>query len=97
MTKAVLRDLDTAPIGEGLRATLAFLRTMTLEPDALGPADVARVRAAGVERAAIYDAIYVATAFNVIVRLADTFRFELLDPDGYRASARSLLRFGYRV
>lgn len=70
---------------------------MTLDPDALGPEDVARVRAAGVDADAIRDAIYVATAFHVIVRLADAFAFELLDAAGYHASAQSLLRFGYRI
>jgi alkylhydroperoxidase family enzyme len=93
----VLRDLDTAPIAEGLRAALRFLRTMTLTPDELVAADAAACIAAGVDKDQLRDAIYVAVAFNTIVRLADSFRFTLLDDDGYKASARSLLRFGYRV
>ena len=70
---------------------------MTLDPEALGIADVAAARAAGIGSEAIRDAIYVATAFAVIVRLADAFGFELLDEAGYQAAARSLLRFGYRI
>lgn len=93
----MLRDLDSAPIAEGLRTTLRLLQTMTLAPDELAPADVAACRAAGVTTEAIRDAIYVAVAFNTIVRLADSFRFTLLDDEGYKASARSLLRFGYKV
>lgn len=93
----MLRDLDTAPIAEGLRATLRFLRTMTLAPDDLTTAEAAACLAAGVDKTQIRDAIYVAVAFNTIVRLADSFRFTLLDDDGYKAAARSLLRFGYRV
>jgi hypothetical protein len=70
---------------------------MTLDPDALGAEDVATVRGAGVGVTAIRDAIYVATAFHVIVRLADAFGFQLLDAAGYQASAQSLLRYGYRI
>lgn len=93
--EAALRDPATAPISPALAATLEFLRVMTLRPDELGPEHAATTRAAGVEREALREAIYVATAFNTIVRLADGLGFDLLDDEGYRASARSLLRFGY--
>jgi alkylhydroperoxidase family enzyme len=69
--EAVLRDFRSAPIGEPLRATLAFLERMTLEPDRLGPQDAAAVRAAGVAGEALREAIYVAAAFNLITRVAD--------------------------
>jgi alkylhydroperoxidase family enzyme len=70
--QAVLADHLTAPIGDGLRATLTFLQTMTLRPAELGSADAAAVRAAGVPQEALRDAIYVAWAFNLISRVADT-------------------------
>jgi alkylhydroperoxidase family enzyme len=76
--QAVLADHRSAPIGEGLRATLTFLQTMTLRPAELGPADAAAVRRAGVPDEALRDAIYVAWAFNLITRLADTVRAEPL-------------------
>jgi alkylhydroperoxidase family enzyme len=69
--EAVLADVDSAPIGRGLRATLRFLRTMTLAPESLAPADAERVLAAGVSRAALRDAIEVSAGFNLITRLAD--------------------------
>lgn len=93
----MLRDPETAPISEELRATLVFLRAMTLEPDALGVDHVAATRAAGVDREALRDAIYVATCFNVIVRMADALGFDLLDDEGYAKTAKMLLRFGYRM
>ncbi|MBC8072876.1 MAG: hypothetical protein IAG13_31430 [Deltaproteobacteria bacterium] len=93
----MLRDPETAPISEALRATLVFLRAMTLEPDALGVDHVAATRAAGVDREALRDAIYVATCFNVIVRMADALGFDLLDDEGYAKTAKMLLRFGYRM
>lgn len=69
----MLADHTTAPIDERLRATLGFLRTMTVAPDELDADALAAVRAAGVGDAALRDAIYVAFAFNVITRIADSF------------------------
>jgi alkylhydroperoxidase family enzyme len=40
----VATDWRTAPLAEGLRATLGFLEKMTLHPDELDAADVQRVR-----------------------------------------------------
>ncbi len=93
----MLRDPERAPISEELRATLVFLRQMTLDPDGLSTDHVAATRAAGVDREALRDAIYVATAFNTIVRIADGLGFELLDDAGWQKTAKNLLRFGYRL
>ena len=69
----MLRDWRTAPIDERLRATLGFLRTLTLTPDELAPEDLEHVRAAGASDDALRDAVHVAFAFNLITRLADAF------------------------
>lgn len=79
-----------------LRATLAFLRKVTREHDAVTPDDVRAVLAAGVTRAQIADALNVGFAFNVITRLADTFAFEVGPPSSFDAGARMLLGRGYR-
>jgi alkylhydroperoxidase family enzyme len=71
----VLADYRTAPIGEGLRATLAFLARVTLEPAEIGPADAEAPRRAGVSDEALADALYVCAFFNLIDRLADAFAF----------------------
>jgi alkylhydroperoxidase family enzyme len=68
----VLDDYRTAPIGDRLRAALAALETLTLRPDAFGPADVRAARACGVSDADLIDAFNVAFIFNVMDRLADT-------------------------
>jgi hypothetical protein len=90
---AVLADLDTAPIGEPLRATLRMLRKVTR--DVVTVDDMRGVLAAGVTRAQIEDALDVAFCFNVITRLADTFEFELQDKAALLGSARHLLKRGY--
>jgi alkylhydroperoxidase family enzyme len=92
----VLADLESAPIGEPLRATLAFLRKVTLAHDTVTAADVRSLLALGVTRAQIADALDVGFAFNVITRLADTFEFEVGPPASFEAGARMLLGRGYR-
>jgi alkylhydroperoxidase family enzyme len=97
--QAILADHRTAPIGEGLRATLTFLQTMTLRPAELGPGDVEPVRAAGVPDEALRDAVYVAWAFNLISRLADTIRAqpmsERMSHDELMAHEARFLAAGY--
>jgi uncharacterized peroxidase-related enzyme len=92
---AVLADLDSAPIEEALRATLRMLGTLTQEGK-LGAEDMQAVLTAGVSRQQIEDALAVCFAFNTTNRLADTFGFELLSPEGFEAGASYLLKRGYR-
>jgi alkylhydroperoxidase family enzyme len=94
---AVLADLATAPIDEPLRATLAFLRKVTREHDAVTAADVEPLLALGLSRAKIEDALAVGFCFNVITRLADTFMFEVGPQSSFDASAKSLLTRGYNL
>jgi alkylhydroperoxidase family enzyme len=94
----VLDDFESAPINDRLRATLRFLRKMTLEPDALAPDDARAVLAAGVDKAALGEAIHVAYLFNVYDRLADTMGWHVPDIAGgyYQVAAKRLLKQGYR-
>ena len=92
---AVLADLDSAPIEEPLRATLAMLGKLTargtLTADDMGP-----VLAAGVTPQQVQDALAVGAAFNITDRLADAFGFEILSPEAAHAGARYLLKRGYK-
>jgi AhpD family alkylhydroperoxidase len=87
---AVLADLDAAPIGEGLRATLHMLAKPAVSAD-----DVRAVLAAGVSRQQVEDALAVGFAFDVTGRLANAFGFELLSERGYDRGAKYLLKRGY--
>jgi len=93
----VLDDPERAPIDERLRSTLRLLRTLTLEPDHVGPATVQPVRAAGVSAEAIRDAIRVCALFNVIDRVADAVQFHVRSPAEFARDALSLLKRGYRM
>jgi uncharacterized peroxidase-related enzyme len=92
---AALSDLDSAPIDEGLRATLRMLGKLTRE-HRLEAGDVRPVLAAGVSPEQIQDALAVCFAFNATNRLSDAFGFEVLTEKGFAKSAQTLLRRGYR-
>ncbi len=92
---AVLADLESAPVGEPLRATLRMLGRLTREGK-VGAEDMREVLAAGVSPQQVRDALAVCAAFNTTGRLADAFGFELLSPEGFEAGAKYLLKRGYR-
>lgn len=92
---AVLADLTSAPMDEGLRATLGVLGRLAGE-GTLSAADIRAVLAAGVSPQQMEDALAVGFAFNTIDRLANAFAFEGLSQEGFEAGAKYLLRRGYR-
>ena len=92
---AVLTDLESAPIGDGLRATLRMLGKLTREGK-VGAGDMREVLSAGVSREQVEDALAVCAAFNTTNRLADAFGFEVLSTEGFESGAKYLLKRGYR-
>src|SRR2546427_10192619 len=94
LVAAVLEDWRTAAIPERLKAVLAFLEKLTLHPQQVGLHDVAPLRAAGVTRAAIADAIHACAAFNIIDRIADSLNSAAPHAPGFAAGAKRLLRRG---
>ena len=92
---AVLADLDTAPVEDGLRATLRMLGTLTRHAE-VSAEDMRNVLAAGVSPQQVADALAVCAAFNTTDRLADAFGFAQLSPEGFQAGAKYLLKRGYR-
>ncbi len=93
--KAVLADFRTAPVSPQVNAMCGYLEKMTSSPETLRVADAKELKAAGVSREAAERAIFVAFCFNQIVRIADALDWEIPPPEGFTASARSLLKFGY--
>jgi AhpD family alkylhydroperoxidase len=91
---AALTDLDSAPIDEGLKATLRMLGKLTRE-GTVNADDMRAVLSAGVSREQIEDALAVGFAFNTTDRLANAFAFEMLSQDGFEAGAKYLLKRGY--
>jgi uncharacterized peroxidase-related enzyme len=83
----------------GPRATAAarFVESLTREPDSVGAADVATVRAAGVDDEALAEAVYIAFVFNTINRIADALDFSYRSERDRVRGARILRRNGYRL
>ena len=93
--QAVLTDLDSAPIEEGLRVTLRMLGKLTRH-GTVSAKDMQNVLSTGVSPQQVEDALAVCAAFNTTDRLADAFGFQQLSPEGFEAGARVLLKRGYR-
>jgi hypothetical protein len=91
----VLENLETAPIPEPLRACLGFLRAVT--KGTVTADDVRAAYAAGVTKVQLDEALMVAFAFNTIDRLADTFEFHVPEAASFEASAKMLLKRGYKM
>jgi alkylhydroperoxidase family enzyme len=95
--EAVKRDWRSAPVDDKLRATLGFIEKLTLWPSELTAEDAAAVRAAGVSREALIDAIHVGALFNMIVRLADSLGWEVPEFEEFHARADRMLAGGYTL
>src|SRR5947199_42100 len=78
-------------------AMLVFLEKLTLRPDELVPADAEAVRAAGVTTQALRDAATVSALFNMIVRLADSFGWDVPTWESLQARAPAMLDGGYAI
>ena len=81
----------------GLRATLALLEKVTLDPDSVGRPDMDAIRADGVSDQAISDALHVCFSFNLIDRLADAFGWHVQSVEEFGKDADFLLKRGYNL
>lgn len=96
VVQACLADYRTAPVSGPLRATLAFLETMTLRPGELSAADAARAMSAGVSQDQLTEAAAIAAVFAIITRYADALDFAVPSEAECARAAAMLLRRGYR-
>ena len=80
-----------------LKATLVFLEKLTLRPDELTAADADEVRAVGVSGPALRDAATVCSLFSMIVRLADSFGWDVPAWDALLQRAPAMHDGGYSL
>jgi hypothetical protein len=76
---------------------LGFIEKQTLHPEELTPADAEAVYAAGVSQQALRDAALVSALFNMIVRLADSFGWDVPEWEALKARAPMMLEGGYSI
>lgn len=84
-------------MSDQVRAALAFIEKQTLRPDELTEADAEAAYAAGVSRQALRDAATVSAMFNMIVRLADSFGWDVPSWDRLMQRAPAMLEGGYAM
>ncbi len=95
MWHAVRADWRTAPVSKQLRATLAFIEKQTLRPEGLTRDDAEAVYATGVSKQALRDAALVSALFNMIVRLADSFGWDVPEWEALLERAPRMIEGGY--
>jgi alkylhydroperoxidase family enzyme len=95
--EAVKADWRTAPVDEPVRAALAFVEKQTLAPDELTRADAEAAYAAGVTEEGLRTAGRVAAMFNMIVRLADAFAWDVPEWGRLLERAPAMLEGGYAM
>jgi alkylhydroperoxidase family enzyme len=91
----VAADWRTAPVTPEIAATFVFLEKLTLRPDELTAADAEAVYAAGVSRQALRDASAVCSLFSMIVRLADSFGWDVPEWETLIGRAQAMHDGGY--
>jgi uncharacterized peroxidase-related enzyme len=96
LIKALLADIETAPVEARMKPILSYARKLTLNPARITAADAASVYDAGWNNDALYSTVLVAALFNFYNRLADGVGLAL--PEGYPAEAgKRLSTQGYDV
>jgi AhpD family alkylhydroperoxidase len=80
---AVLSDYHSAPISDGLKATLEFLEIMTLRPRSVTEAHVNAVIESGISMETLIDAIEVGVVLKLISRYASALDFAAPTATGF--------------
>ena len=94
--KALLVDVETAPIEARMKPVLRYAKKLTLSPARLTAADAASVYDAGWSDEALYSTVLVTALFNFYNRLVDGVGLAL--PEGYPAeAAKRLSTQGYDI
>ena len=92
---AALSDYYSAPISSGLKATLAFLETMTLRPKELSEGETSMVLGTGVSAQSLADAIAVGAVFNLVTRYVNALNLTIPTAERRRRVADGLVASGY--
>ena len=96
LIKALLVDIETAPLEPRMKPILRYARKLTLSPARISKADAAAIYDAGWADDALYSTVLVTALFNFYNRLVDGAGLGL--PDGYvPEAAKRLSTKGYDV
>ena len=76
MAEHASHDWRAAELEQRVYALCELAEQLTLRPASVGPEEIERLRAVGLEDAAIHDAIQVIGYFNYVNRIADAVGIE---------------------
>jgi uncharacterized peroxidase-related enzyme len=92
----VVRDPETAPVSDKMKALLALAGRVQESGKAVRHDDVARARNAGATDTEIHDTVLIAAAFSMYNRYVDGLgAWTPDDSEGYRQRARLVTEHGY--
>jgi len=91
---AALADLDSAPVGDRMKALLRYVAKLTRTPAKVTRGDAEAVFAAGWEDRALHDAVLVCGLFNLMNRMVDGLGVAAR-PDYLQMSGERLHDIGY--
>lgn len=95
LVERLIEDFDAAPVTPKLRALLAYVRKVTVDPNALTKADVDTVLAAGWDEHAVHDAIAISGRAVFMQRLVQAYGFTPLTREVAAEHAHRRIEHGY--
>lgn len=97
LVEQILADAQSAPISSKLKSAITFLEKLTLRPTELGPADVQRVRNAGVSDDGIETMLLACYIMGAMNKIADALGFAIPPPEALSRAASIIYKMGYRT
>jgi len=96
LVASVVRDPETAPVSNKLKALLAIAARVQRGGRSVQEADIARARAEGATDVEVHDTVLIAAAFCMFNRYVDGLgAWTPPDPESYRERARLVAEHGY--
>lgn len=95
LVRAVIENMESAPLPESEKALLRFVRKVTLYPYQIGQPDIDSLHSHGWTDEAVYDAITVSALFNFYNRWVSSSGVRALPDEACRERGRMMAERGY--
>ena len=76
MLDALVDDLETAPVDDGMKALLRYVRKLTMDPSRMVQADADAVFDAGWDEDSFHYTVMICAMFNMMNRIMDGYGVE---------------------
>jgi alkylhydroperoxidase family enzyme len=95
VVESVYENRATASVEDRTKVALKLVEKMTLRPGEVVRADIDELRKAGISNEAIVDVASITGLFNLIDRLADSFRFRVPTDEAFERGSAGSRQRGY--